>query len=368
MQYPKEIREKYNECMFKELDVIEDFLIKVRDLRKGFTGCYWKLEKPVEIITTTGGHVNVFSMRLTEGDSATFLCSPISAPDKDYEWKCDKFAYGELSKVIKALPDIDEIIKTKMMADIKRMVFDDNFVWRGQEHLFDDFVKIPSIERDYDSIYFFGVNTRLSNPSTIKMSMEDIHAEGLVMIRDYLYADRLQHSPQYKEIMEFLASEENLRVDFDGYDVTFLLKESAAPFTVSYIQRTDKGDLTIGGEGLKSQSITLTENDIEPEYLDTIIPLLKKRKWEEIMDTTNAHDAELVRKINAAWKSEKYHDMFGAILLALLKRDTKEFEDRFDCDVTLSEEFAMNNAHEIMQGVGDDWDLETILSFVRYKE
>jgi hypothetical protein len=55
-------------------------------------------------------------------------------------------------------------------------------------------------------------------------------------------------------------------------------------------------------------------------------------------------------------------------LLALLKRDTKEFEDRFDCDVTLSEEYAMNNAHEIMEGVCDDLDLEMILKFIRYKE
>ena len=368
MNYPDELRERYNECMYEERDIIESFLVGVRDLRKGFTGCSWKLKTPVEVVTTTGGHVNVFNMRLDSNKVVVFLCSPISAPNKDYEWECDKFAYGELSKVIEALPSIDEIIKTKMMADIKRIVFDDDFVWRGKEHIFDDVVKIISIERDHDSIYFFGVNARLSNPSTIKMSMEDIQAEGLVEIRDYLYADRLQHFPQYKEAMELLASEENLRVDFDDYGVTFFLKGSAAPFKASYIQRTDKGNLTIGGEVLKNQSITLTENDIETEYLDAIIPLLKKRKWEEIMDTTNAHDAELVRKINAAWNSEKYHDMFGAILLALLKRDTKEFEDRFDCDVTLSEKFAMNNAHEIMQGVGDDWDLETILSFVRYKE
>lgn len=366
MQYPEKIKEKYNECMFNELDVIEDFLIKVRDLRKGFTGCYWKLEKPVEVMATTGEHVNVFNMRLTEGNSATFLCSPISAPDKDYEWKCDEFAYGELSKVIEALPDIDEIIKTKMMADIKRIVGENTIVWMtGKRHLIYGGYDVLMVSSNGFGSY--KVTLRKNNINS-DFTLVNLNAKHLTDIRDYLYADRLQNSPQYKETMELLASEENLRVEFDDYGVTFLLKESAAPFTVSYIQRTDKGDLTIGGEGLKSQSITLSENDIEPEYLDAIIPLLKKCKWEEIMDTSNAHDAELVRKINAAWNSEKYHDMFGAILLALLKRDTKEFEDRFDCDVTLNEKFAMNNAHEIMQGMGDDWDLETILSFVRYKE
>ena len=367
MQCPEEIREKYNECMYEERDIIENFLKEVRDLRKGFTGCSWKLEKPVEVVTITGGHVNVLSMRLDSNKVVVFLCSPISTPDKDYEWKCDKFAYGELSKVIKALPSIDEIIKIKMMADIKRIVGENTIVWMtGKRHLicggYDVLMVSPNGFGSYK------VTLRRDNTNS-DFTLVNLNAKHLTDIRNYLYKDRLQHSPQYKEVMNLLASEENLRVEFDEFNTTsFFLKESGALFIATYIQRTDKGDLTIGGEGLKSQSITLTENDIEPEYLDAIIPLLKKCKWEEIMDTSNAHDAELVRKINAAWKSEKYHDMFGAILLALLKRDTKEFEDIFDCDVTLSEEYAMNNAHEIMQEVGDDWDLETILSFVRYKE
>ena len=111
----------------------------------------------------------------------------------------------------------------------------------------------------------------------------------------------------------------------------------------------------------------LTEKDIKPQYLTCIIECMKP-KYTDIMDTYNGHNKELVSKINAAWRNPKYHNMFGAILLALLKRDTKEFEDRFDCDVTLSEEYAMDNAHEIMEGVCDDLDLEMILKFIRYEE
>ena len=372
MTYPEEIREKYNECMYEERAIIENFLVDVRNLCKGFKGCSWKLETPVEVVTTKGGHVKVFNMRLDRDKCVVFLCSPIFAPDKDYEWECDKFAYGELSKVIKTLPSIDEVTKTKMMADIKRIVSDDNFAWHGKEHVFCDAVKILSIERDHDSVYFYGVNARESHPATVQMSMADVGTEGLVAVRNYLYADRLRHSPQYKEVMKFLASEENLRVEFNDYgDATFYLKESCVEFDVAYIKCTDMGELTIVGNELlhanDATKITLTEEDIEPEYLDAIIPLLRKRKWEEIMDDSNNHDTELVRKINEAWNDEKYHHEFGDILLAIGRRDKKEIAEKLDCE-TDNYETAMANAHEILQHICDDQDLETILSFIRYKE
>ena len=88
----------------------------------------------------------------------------------------------------------------------------------------------------------------------------------------------------------------------------------------------------------------------------------------DIMDTYNGHNAELVRKINTAWKDAKYHNLFSEILLALLVRDHDEFLDKY-CEIgDYSGDYAMSHAHEIMEGVCDDWDLETILSFIRYKE
>lgn len=93
-----------------------------------------------------------------------------------------------------------------------------------------------------------------------------------------------------------------------------------------------------------------------------------KNEPSDIMDTYNGHDAELVRKINAAWKSSKYHDMFEGILHALLERDYDEYCDKFEIPDVTTSDYAMSHAHEIMEGVCDDWDLETILSFIRYKE
>lgn len=88
----------------------------------------------------------------------------------------------------------------------------------------------------------------------------------------------------------------------------------------------------------------------------------------DIMDTYNAHNAELVRKINAAWRDDKYHDKFEGILHALLERDYEEYCDKFEVPEVTTSDYAMNHAHEIMEGVCDDQDLETILSFIRYEE
>ena len=93
-----------------------------------------------------------------------------------------------------------------------------------------------------------------------------------------------------------------------------------------------------------------------------------KNEPSDVMDTYNGHNAELVRKINAAWKSPKYHDEFEGILHALLERDYEEYCDKFETPDVTTSDYAMSHAHEIMEGVCDDWDLETILSFIRYKE
>ena len=111
--------------------------------------------------------------------------------------------------------------------------------------------------------------------------------------------------------------------------------------------------------------ITLTEKDIKKEYLDVILEWLNTRG--DIIDTYNGHSAELVRKINAAWKNPNFHERFGDILFAIGSRDKQEVQDKLDIVIDCNET-AMDNAHEIMEGVCDDLDLQTILSFIRYEE
>ncbi len=111
-----------------------------------------------------------------------------------------------------------------------------------------------------------------------------------------------------------------------------------------------------------------------------------------IMDTTNGHSPELVDKINKAWskKKEKFHD----IIVALYRRDIDEItdSDAFQYepwkstseykkgvetgDWSLYNRMALeflehnweNEAYNYLMHVADDLDIETILSFVRYKE
>ena len=104
---------------------------------------------------------------------------------------------------------------------------------------------------------------------------------------------------------------------------------------------------------------------------------IKVLDGEEIMDTTNGHDAELVRKINQAWNEKR--EQFFPILCALYKRDNDEIlaSDAFadwdkvskDYD-TLYEYMEANwdvEAYNYLMHIADDWDLKAILTFLRYK-
>jgi len=100
--------------------------------------------------------------------------------------------------------------------------------------------------------------------------------------------------------------------------------------------------------------------------------------YEEIMDTTNNHNPELVAKINIAWNEKR--EMFGVILCALYKRDIEEimdsdaFSDTFtfpwlpgystnDAYLYLAEHWD-DEAYNYLQHIADDTDLECILNFL----
>ena len=112
---------------------------------------------------------------------------------------------------------------------------------------------------------------------------------------------------------------------------------------------------------------------------------------EEVMDTTNGHNPELVEEINLAWIEKR--EKFCPILCALYARDIDEITDAdsfqlpewLDTDeyhnsrVTgcwaLYNEMAYNRmcenwdsyAGNYLQHIADDTDLKTILTFLRYE-
>ena len=96
--------------------------------------------------------------------------------------------------------------------------------------------------------------------------------------------------------------------------------------------------------------------------------------YEDIMDTTNSHNPELVAKINIAWNEKR--EMFFPIMCALYKRDNDEIlaSDAFadwdkvskDYD-TLYEYMEANwdiEAYNYLQHIADDADLECILNYL----
>ena len=95
--------------------------------------------------------------------------------------------------------------------------------------------------------------------------------------------------------------------------------------------------------------------------------------YEEIMDTTQNHDAELVRKINQAWNEKR--EQFCPILRALYARDIKEIMDSDAWNWTDNADSVKETLHDewdfhadnYLMHIADDLDLKAILTFLRYK-
>lgn len=368
MNYPEELRERWNECMYDERDIIQSFLEKQYDIRYGRQRDTWHFEPAVRLIGTYGCEISVTDARLDNNKIVTFTGVCCNERNEDYE--CTDFAYGELSKVIEALPDADEILRKNAINDIS---------WQIKNLGIDQLLQ--------ESPFRYEVGGNVYNVYNYKMSGDEIRLlsndggvfipdgvplEMLTAFRDHINIEVLHRSNEYKELMELLSLEENLRFECQNYgDATFVIDGTDVTFDVSSVSRNDNGCLVIRGNDIDADvcdKIELTEKDIKHEYLVGIINKIKKSNYHDIIDTYNGHNAELVRKINAAWKDAKYHNSFSEILLALLVRDHEEYIDKY-CEIEdYSGDWAMEHAHEIMEGVCDDWDLETILSFIRYKE
>lgn len=117
----------------------------------------------------------------------------------------------------------------------------------------------------------------------------------------------------------------------------------------------------------------------DPGWIVTEIGLSQHDKvkilpgYEEIMDTTQNHNPELVRKINDAWNEKR--EQFCPILRALYARDIKEIMDSDAWDWTDNAESVKETLHDewdvhadnYLMHIADDWDLKAILYFLRYE-
>ena len=366
MNYPEELREKWNDCMYDERDIIQIFLQNQYDIRYGRQRYSWHFEPAIELVGNSGTLFGVTDIKL---DKSRFVVFCVDFLGKKEEWECFNFAYGELSKVIEALPDAEKIVKENAVYDLKVMTMNIRIDYLLADAPFK--YEVNGKFYTLDDVKYENGTLSLVQALGNDTPASDLPTEVLVNLRDHINVEVLHRSKEYKELMELLSLQENMRFECHNYgDATFVIDGTDMTFDVACLRRDDEGNLVIYGNDIDADvcdGITLTEKEIKPQYLTSIIECIKP-KYSDIMDTHNAHNAELVRKINAAWKSNKYHDMFEGILHALLERDYDEYCDMFETPDVTTSDYAMSHAHEIMYEVCDDQDLETILSFIRYEE
>lgn len=89
---------------------------------------------------------------------------------------------------------------------------------------------------------------------------------------------------------------------------------------------------------------------------------MAKNEYFEIMDTTNSHNKELVRKINYLFCDEHCAESRKQILFALAQRDAEEIADKYNIAI-LNMDDVDKWDRELLMGVCDDNDLQIIISF-----
>ena len=81
-----------------------------------------------------------------------------------------------------------------------------------------------------------------------------------------------------------------------------------------------------------------------------------------VMDTTNAHDADLVKKINFIFNDEHCEESRKMILFALAQRDKDEVKEKLDITINSTSDIDKYE-RELLMNVCDDNDLGIIINF-----
>lgn len=120
--------------------------------------------------------------------------------------------------------------------------------------------------------------------------------------------------------------------------------------------------------------------DKRVKFLNPLFLTKVEKTFYAIMTPYNAHNKDLVNKINELWNSEK-HDRFRIILVAYMQRDLEEMLEK-NCFGDCSDDKVVNFVENIvdkhyldehwedlaeyyLMRVADDADLECIIDFIR---
>ena len=179
----------------------------------------------------------------------------------------------------------------------------------------------------------------------------------------------------YDEVDDFLTYR------FDAIKITDKVK-GAFPYGIAVNDHISYNGVIYIITGFSERGILVKEigGAIDSEWETTEIGFSQSDKikilpgYEDVMDTTNSHNPELVAKINIAWNTKR--NQFYSILCALYERDIKEImdNDAFKCPdlAECCQNTALNKmkaewdfyAPNYLQHIADDADLECILNFL----
>ena len=365
-----DFREKYNEIMYNERAVIEKFLKDQYDLRYGRQRDTWHFEPAVNMLSRYGNVEHVTDIMLDKDRFVIFILND------HREYECTDFAYGELSKVIEALPNAEELNEKNAEADLLSLASNGTINIDNNPYTFTDAMgnkyNVLSVSKDEeeDGKILYEVHETLADGRDGGFGLwPDVDADVVVGLRNHINIELLHKYDEYKKLVKFLSEQPNLRFEpSDWGHVMFTIHSTDVKVDVLSASLDSNGKLQLCVDDDNKEAIYLEEKDIRPEYLVDLVGYIEDHCRCDIIDTYNAHNPELVRKINAAWKDDRYHELFSEILLALLIRDHKEYIEKYGEVDDYSVDWSMEHAHEIMEGVCDDLDLECILNFIRYEE
>ena len=356
----KNFYEEYSEIMYNERDAIREQLIKIG-------GGMWHFDKAVELMTNAGTCMQVEDVLLDADKFVTFNVD--TGVGMEYGWECFNFAWGELSKILDALPEVEEVRYKGVLADLERQSMNINVRMLLKESPF-----VINGEEVSDILMEEG-RVHVVTPQSTSGS-ECFETSDLERLRDHINVQVLRRRDEYKRVTNAIRSFRDSCYNFCEHnnvgelvlEVVFVGKRiPVSVLDISYGENVGLRVLvSINGTPLEAKynddTIVLIDKDLNYENISEIAKFFET----DIMSSHTSHDDKLVRDINDAWNNPKYHSRFGFILEALADMYNDECEEKIGHTI-LHYEDAMENASDILEEICDDQDLHTILTFIRYK-
>lgn len=377
MNYPEELRERYNEVMYDERDIIEKFLKDQYDLRYGHQRDTWHFEPAIEMMAYQGSTVTLTDIELNKDTFVNFIVD--THLKKGVILECFDFAYGELSKVIEALPNAEELNEKNAEADLLSLASNGTINIDNNPYTFTDAMgnkyDVLSVSKDEEEVgkILYEVHETLADGRDGGFGLwPDVDADVVVGLRNHINIEVLHRYNEYNKLVKFLSEQPNLCFEPANLgDVEFTIHGTDVKVDVLSASLDSNGKLQLCVDDDNKEAIYLEEKDIRPEYLVDLVSYIEDHCYCDIIDTSNGHNPELVKKINAAWKSPEYHYRFAFIVYSIAQRDYSECEEKFCCDMgnflsAIIDDCNADVIHNVLENICDDIDLQTILLFIRY--